>query len=68
MMAGKMSSVVGMGTVNFEATKLLLFRIKKQAFVLAFQKTMILVVATFSLALIPLRGLIAPKNTQGPKA
>jgi DHA2 family multidrug resistance protein len=48
---------VGMGTPMLAATKIFYGKVKRQAFVLAFQKTLFIVVMMFSLALIPLRSM-----------
>jgi DHA2 family multidrug resistance protein len=62
----KLANVVGMGSLSIEATKLLFFRVKKQAFILAFQKTILVVVALFSLALFPLWSMKPRKLPPGP--
>lgn len=53
----KLAADIGIGTKAVMATKLLYYRVKRQSFVLAFHKTLYIVVLMFSLALIPLRTL-----------
>ena len=62
MMQAKFPTLIGMGSSAMDATQLLLFRVKKQAFILAYQKTILVVVAFFSLALIPLKMLKVPRK------
>ncbi len=50
----KMSSVVGMGDLSEGALKMLFFKVKKEAFILSFQKAMVVLVVCFTLVLIPL--------------
>jgi hypothetical protein len=49
-----MASQLGMGTVSMAALKVLYFKAKKEAFVLAFQKVMVILVTLFVLVLYPL--------------
>ncbi len=61
--------MVGMPGVKPETLstiKLLLFKAKQQAFVLAYQRSLLLAVFTFSLTLIPLYFMRRPKPITGP--
>jgi DHA2 family multidrug resistance protein len=57
MAHAKLANTIGMGAASLQATKLLVGRAKKQAFILAYQKTLSVVVMMFTLALIPLMNL-----------
>ena len=65
----KMATVTGMSDdalSTLSSTKLLMYRVKIQAFVLAYQKTLFNAAAAFFLTLIPLYFLKKPKLTAGP--
>ena len=63
----KLAAEVGIGGKALLATKLLYFRVKRQSFVLAFHKTLYIVIIMFSLALIPLRSLKPKRMVPGAK-
>jgi DHA2 family multidrug resistance protein len=68
----KMVSVVGMSTMpgisqdTLATVKLLLFRAKREAFVLGYQRALLLAVCAFSLTLIPLYMMKRPAPIKGP--
>jgi DHA2 family multidrug resistance protein len=65
-MNGKMETLLGLGSTSLDTLKMLFYKVRREAYVLAFQKTLVQLVCVYLLTLIPLFFMKKPTKVSGP--